>query len=134
MSLEDNKSLALRYQQAWATNDHTEIDEFFSEAILVNYSPAPQPALGCEALKAMPDGIHHTFPDLTIENHQVVAERDAVALRWNMRGTHHDKRVSWSGQNMLRIINGKIVEDFGVDDSLAMLRQLGMTSIPGSEG
>lgn len=132
MSDDEIKSLALRYQQAWAANDHATIDEICAGTIVVHYSLASGPARGRAALKAMLDGIHQTFPDLSIETHQIIAEADTVALRWTMRGTHHDTHASWPGQNMLRVKDGKIVEDFGVDDGLGMLRQLGVHSIPGT--
>ncbi len=133
MPRQDNTSLALRCQRAWAANDHTTIDAILSESNFVHYTLAPEPVRGHAALQEMVDGVQRTFPDLTIENLWIIAEGDSLSLRWTMRGTHNDKQASWAGQNMLRIVDGRIAEDYGVEDGLGMLRQLDVRTIPGSQ-
>jgi predicted ester cyclase len=69
----------------------------------------------------------------------MVAEGDKVAVRFTVRGTHRGefmgiaptgKEVVVQGMDINRMANGKIVERWGIADSLSMLQQLGV--IPSS--
>ncbi len=132
MSIDENTSIALRYLSAWGAKSNVDLDALCHGAIVVTYSLSPAPARGLEALKQLIDSVHSTFPDLKIDVEGVVAEEARVACHWTMSGHHHDKFARWSGLNMLRIREGRVVEDFGVDDGLSMLRQIGVTTIPGT--
>jgi predicted ester cyclase len=76
-----------------------------------------------------------TFPDLhfTIEN--MIAEGDFVAVRHTARGTHQGnfrgippagKQVIVTGVIIDRVANGKIIEEWGNQDWLGLLQQLGV--------
>ncbi len=66
------------------------------------------------------------FSDLRFEVLDQVADADAVATRWLMRGTHRGRAVSHSGITISRLEDGKIVEDWGHSDTLEIARQLGV--------
>ena len=80
---------------------------------------------------AFPD-FHHTVEDL-------VAEGDKVVPRLTLRGTHQGdfqglpptgKQVTFSGINVMRLEDGKIVEHWSIGDTLGMLQQLGAIPAP----
>jgi predicted ester cyclase len=70
---------------------------------------------------------------------ELIAEGDAVAVRWTAAGTHEGramegafagmrptgKRVSWSGVTVFHLRDGRIVDDRIQQDLLALLTQLG---------
>ena len=69
---------------------------------------------------------------LTVIN--IVAEGDMVATQFILKGTHTGtfldipptgKQVSVTGFSIYRIVNGKIIEDWSLSDTLGMLQQLG---------
>ena len=75
------------------------------------------------------------FPDLRVTIEDMIAERDKVVTRFTTHGTQHGafggipptgKQVSVSTIEITRIAGGKIVEDWGLDDRLGMLQQLGL--------
>jgi predicted ester cyclase len=75
-----------------------------------------------------------TYPDLHYIIDDILAADDKVAFRWTATATQQgtlwglipatNKRVTWSGMHMLRIVNSRIVEVWAVADTVAVLQQL----------
>lgn len=66
---------------------------------------------------------------------EVIAEGDKVVDRWTMRATHTGpfmnmpptgKQVTFTGMDIARVENGKIVEYWHQQDGLGLLQQLGV--------
>ncbi|MEZ4656671.1 MAG: ester cyclase [Caldilineaceae bacterium] len=67
----------------------------------------------------------------------IFATEDQVALRWTATATHSgtlwgfipptNKRASWMGIHMLRIVDGRIAEIWATSDIPSMLQQIGIT-------
>lgn len=77
--------------------------------------------------------IFHSFPDLSIEIHDLIAENDRVAVRLTMRGTQLGhfrgvaptrRRITSSGMNTFRIADNRIVEQWWQHDLLGLMEQL----------
>jgi predicted ester cyclase len=60
------------------------------------------------------------LPDLTVTVDETIAQEDKIAYRWTMRGTHQGdyqglaatgKPVTFTGITMLRVRDGKVIED-----------------------
>ena len=66
------------------------------------------------------------FPDLSFRVDEQVTERDRVASRWTLRGTHRGRRVQLPGTVISRFEEGKIVQDWAASDTLELARQLGV--------
>lgn len=84
--------------------------------------------------------ISEVLPDRILEvvDVDVVAERDRVAVRWVLRGTHlgsgygeppSGKTIVLHGQTLLRIEDGRIAEDWEAMDEADLRTQLG--AMPG---
>jgi len=80
------------------------------------------------------------FPDVHFTIEDQIAEGDRVVTRWTARGTHQgplvgipptSKQVTMSGIAIYRLVDGKIVEQWGVNDMLGLLQQLGVVPILG---
>jgi len=65
------------------------------------------------------------FPDLRFQVEEQVVERDRVASRWTLHGTHRGRRVQLRGIVISRFEDGKIVEDWAASDTMELARQLG---------
>ena len=87
-------------------------------------------------------GLREAFPDLAFASTaDLIAEGDYVVSRWEGGGTHiglafsdflvgslpaaTGRRMRFTGTTVLRIENGKIAEDIGLDDGATGLQQLG---------
>src|SRR3712207_3044022 len=74
------------------------------------------------------------FPDFHIDVEEMLVEGDKVAVRMQMSGTHEGtflgmppsgRRFSAAGVDVVRVVDGKAAEHWGVTDTLAMMQQLG---------
>lgn len=65
------------------------------------------------------------FDDMRFHVEDQVADGDRVASRWTLRGSYRGKTVVLQGIVISRFRDGRIVEDHGVTDSLALPRALG---------
>jgi steroid delta-isomerase-like uncharacterized protein len=75
------------------------------------------------------------FPDWSVVIENIVGDDEFVAVRWSGKVTHlgpfhgapaTGRKISVSGINMYRLVNGKIAQEWEETDSLGMLAQLGM--------
>lgn len=66
------------------------------------------------------------FADLRFVVEDQVTEGNRVASRWTLHGTHRGRHVRLTGITISRVENGKIVEDWGATDTIAVVRQLGL--------
>jgi predicted ester cyclase len=66
------------------------------------------------------------FPDLRFVVEEQVTERDRVASRWTLHGTHRGRAVTLRGIVISRFEDGKIIEDWAASDTIEIARQLGV--------
>ena len=134
--IDQNKSIVHRYlEQAVSQGSGSAIDDLVSAQVVFSSPYTPEPIRGIEGFKQMIGMLHGAFPDLKIHEAQTLAEGDTVASRWTATGTHRGefmghppsgRQFSISGISIYRVEGGKIAEGWVNDDSLGMLRQLGL--------
>ena len=88
-------------------------------------------------------GFRAAFPDLSFAGAaDLIAEGDYVVGRWVGGGTHTGpafsdflagslpaatgRKMHFTGTTVLRVVNGKIAEEVGLDDGVTALTQLGL--------
>ena len=139
MSAEQHKATIRRYlDEAWNKGNVGIIDELMAPNY-ARYLPGAAAPLNREAQKQRILGFRRAFPDLTLTPEDLLAEGDRVAFRMLLRGTHQGEflRVSPTGKQVVvgaldvaRFENGKIVEQWGITDTLGLLQQLGAVPAP----
>jgi predicted ester cyclase len=92
-------------------------------------------------VKEFMTGFRNAFPDLNFWGAaDLIAEGDYVVGRWEGGGTHtgpafddfiigslpaaSGRKMRFSGTTVLRVENGKIAEEVGLDDGVTALQQL----------
>jgi predicted ester cyclase len=79
------------------------------------------------------------FPDRRFIVEDMIGEGDKVSARFTMRGTHKGEfrgiapsgtELTMTGIDMIRISEGKLVEDRVEVDQLGMMQQLGAETSP----
>ena len=141
---DENKAIVGR----WFTNfwgkkcDLGIVDELAAPDMLLRYS-LHAPRRGHADIKAFMTGFRAAFPDLNFWGAaDLIAEGDYVVGRWEGGGTHTGpafddfligslpaatgRAMRFTGTTVLRIENGKIAEEIGLDDGVTALRQLGL--------
>jgi steroid delta-isomerase-like uncharacterized protein len=77
------------------------------------------------------------FPDIQWSIEDMITEKDKVAVRFTMKGTHMGtffgvpptgKVIEVSAMNFYRLSDGQIIEEIGQPDLLGLLRQIGAMS------
>ena len=118
------------------------IDELAAPDILLQYS-LHAPRRGREDARNFMVGFREAFPDLNFWGAaDLIAEGDYVVGRWEGGGTHtgpafgdfligslpaaSGRKMHFTGTTVLRVLNGKIVEEIGLDDGATALQQLGI--------
>ncbi len=138
MSPEDNKALARRAYEVFNQKDLALLDELCAPEI-VDHN-ASMTIQGLEAYKQFLSMYLAASPDLYFTIEDQVAEGDKVVTRYTARGTHlgpfmgippTGKQVTVTGIGIIRIANGKIVEEWANGDNLGLLQQLGVFPAPG---
>ena len=135
MSVEANKALIRRfYEEAWARGEMAVVDEVFADDYERHDFRAGDPVPGPEGQKQVAAAFRAAFPDLTWTIDFLVAEDDFVVGRWTASGTHGGswagleptgRSIEFSGVNVFRFENGKVVEIWNHRDDLGLMQQLG---------
>ncbi len=101
-------------------------------------SGVPEP-LNSDAWAGFLMSFTQAFPDSQIAIDTCIADGDMSATHWTITGTHRGsfqgiaptgRPVMFSGLELNRFIDGRIVEHWGMFDNLALLQQIG--ALPGA--
>src|SRR5471030_1115109 len=141
---EENKAIVGRwFTHFWGQNCNLDIiDELAAPNMLLQYS-LHAPRRGHRDIKAFMTGFREAFPDLQFWGAaDLIAEGDHVVGRWEGGGTHTGpafndflvgslpaatgRKMRFTGTTVLRLKDGKIVEEIGLDDGVTALQQLGL--------
>jgi steroid delta-isomerase-like uncharacterized protein len=137
MSADTNKAAIRHYiEEAWNKGNVSIIDEVMAP----NYARhMTSTTLDREGQKQRILGFRRGFPDVHITVVELVAEGELVTFRMAMTGTHQGafmgtpptgKQVKTIAIDMARFEHGKVVEQWGVTDMLAILQQIGAVPTP----
>lgn len=134
MSIEENKAIARRWnEEVWSKGSLATVDELLATNFVFNY-PAPGAEPNREGYKQTVTNLCTPFAGIQSTIEDIIAEGDKIVIRWIWRGTHKgefmgiaptDKQVTITGISILRIVGGKILEEWGEMDNLGMMQQLG---------
>ena len=141
---EDNKAIVGRwFTDFWGKNCNLDVvDEIAAPDMLLQYS-LHDPRRGREDIKAFMTDFRKAFPDLNFwGTADLIAEGDYVVGRWEGRGTHTGpafsdflagslpantgRKMTFTGTTVLKLEDGKILEEIGLDDGVTALQQLGL--------
>ena len=142
---QDNKAVVAQWFEGFWGNPWNPgiIDELAAPDMLLQYS-LHAPRRGRDDVRAFMTGFREAFPDLGFAGAaELIAEGDYVVGRWEGGGTHtgpvfgdfliggslpaaSGRKMRFTGTTVLRVANGKIAEEIGLDDGVTALQQLGL--------
>ena len=136
MSTEQNKALANRLvNEVFNQRNLGLMDDLLSPNFVEHEQLPPGIPDGPEAPKAMFNMLFSAFPDFQTTVEHMVAEGDLVVLHMTWTGTQQGefmgipptgKSMSMKVIDILRIVDGKFLEHWGVTDMMTMMQQLGV--------
>jgi steroid delta-isomerase-like uncharacterized protein len=136
MSAEENNQVARRFIKAFQAGDTADLSEIVAQDF-VDHNPQPGQKAGRQGLIETIAGWRTAFPDLEITVQHEVAEGEFVVQQGVALGTNTGplmgrpatgKQARVSYMDMHRIVNGRIVEIWHLEDIAGMLYQLGAMS------
>jgi predicted ester cyclase len=144
MSAEDNKAIVGRwFTEFWGSEFNPNIiDELAAPDIRFEYS-MHAPCRGRDEVRNFATEFRTAFPDLGFGGTaDLIAEGEYVVGQWEGGGTHSGpafadlpvgslpaasgKSMRFTGTSILRVQNGLITEEIGLDDGVTVLQQLGL--------
>jgi predicted ester cyclase len=140
-SIANNKAVSRRWIEVFNARDDA-AEAGVRAPDYVAHAPAslePVP-LDSESWTQFLSGFVEGFSDLRLTVEDAVAEGDLVAQRVHFAGTHTGqfqglppthKKVSFSGLELNRFVNGQVAEHWFQLDTLTLLQQLGLMVVPG---
>ena len=147
---EDNKAVVGRwFTEFWGKSFNLGvINEVAAPDMLLKYS-LHEPRRGRDDIKAFITDFRAAFPDLNFwGTADLIAEGDYVVGQWEGGGTHSGpafsdflagslpaatgRKLQFTGTTVLKVVNGKIVQEIGLDDGVAALTQLGLMNVAAS--
>lgn len=143
MSAEENKALVRRLLErlrgGWSPGV---MEEFFAPGYRRYLNPM-MPPLTPDEQRARASRLRAAFPDLTATLEDLLAEGDRVAYRLTIRGTHQaafqgilptGRRVTVAFTAIVRVEDGKLVEEWGGLDLFDLRRQIEAVVTAGPDG
>ncbi|MDH4132337.1 MAG: ester cyclase [Gemmatimonadota bacterium] len=140
MSSQSIKDLVRRYyEEVVSTGDLDRVPAFISPAYVEVYDNVRH-ALGVEGARQHILGVRATYPDLSLEVTQQVAEGSLVVSQVTMRGTHAGewlgmaptgRFITVTAVNIDRVHDGRIVEHGGAANLLEPLLRIGAIRVVG---
>jgi steroid delta-isomerase-like uncharacterized protein len=144
LSEEANKALVHRfYEEVWGKGNLDVADELFGDRYERHDFREGDPPAGAGGQKQIAAAFREAFPDLTWHIDFVLADGDFVVGRWTASGTHlgawagvdpTGRTMQFSGLNVFRFADGRVVELWNHRDDLGLMEQLGTRVYAGAQG
>ena len=141
---DDNKAVVGRwFTEFWGKDlNLAVVDEIAAPDMLLKYS-LHAPRRGRDDIRAFMTDFRAAFPDLNFwGTADLIAEGDYVVGQWEGGGTHTGpafkdflvgslpaatgRKMRFTGTTVLKVVDGKIREEVGLDDGVTALTQLGL--------
>jgi predicted ester cyclase len=141
--LENKATVGRWFKEFWGNPWNPEIvEELGAPDMLLRYS-LHAPRRGRDDVRQFMTQFRKAFPDLNFTGAAaLIAEGDFVVGRWEGGGTHtgpafsdflfgtlpaaSGRKMRFTGTTVLRVEDGKIAEEVGLDDGVTALLQLGL--------
>lgn len=140
MGLEANKAVVRRFYEE--VINHGRVD-LLDELVAADYTEVMDGwryPVGVEGARAHALGVRGTYPDLRLTIERQIAEGEWVATCITAAGTHlgewlgmspTGRKVTFTGVNVDRVVEGKLVEHGGAANMLGPLLEIGAIRVVG---
>ncbi len=140
MSMEENIRVLEEATKAFAERDWERFNELHDESVVVHSPVNPEPLKGLAAHREQARSLMKAFPDLTFERERVFGHGDWVCEVNTLKATHKgpltgptgeeipptNKPVQFQTCNVIKVVEGKIMEEHSYYDALGVMAQLGV--------
>jgi predicted ester cyclase len=140
MSLDNQKNMSRRALDMWASDNSDRPEDIFAESYVNHQEPDVEGGISARSLgtwKELVSGYHTSFSDSRSRVLMQVANGDLVATRWEIVATHTGDfmglaptgtEATWTGVQIDRFEDGKIVESWTNWDKYRLFEELGLVN------
>jgi steroid delta-isomerase-like uncharacterized protein len=131
--LSDNKAIVLRSEaELWSKGNLAVADELYAPKFICHFVQGTE-WKGIQGIKSEVAGHRAAFPDWNERVDDIIAEGDRVVIRFTSSGTQkgefagmapNGKTVAIHEAAIYKIVDGKIVEQWGFPDTQSLMQQL----------
>jgi len=142
MTVQGNRDLVLRfYEEVWNRGNVEVAQDVFADDYVRHDLRPTKAAPGGAGMAAIARAFRGAFPDLHMHVDLMLADGDLVAVRWTTTGTFTGPwgeveptgaPATFSGVNIFRIRDGRVVELWNHRDDLGLMEQVGAPVFAGS--
>ncbi len=134
MNTEQNKNLARSFVDAVQGGNGDAVAKLVAPN-WENHDPSLPPMKGAEGARQLATLIHTAFPDAKFTIDKIIAEGDRVGMHFSYTGTHRGnfldipptgRRVNIQAAGILRVVDGKLTDNWVNFDAMTMMQQLGL--------
>ena len=132
MSNDSNKELIRRYTNEVWSQDNFQSDADFLDPNLIVHPPSPPGQI--VDIVGIASMLRAALPDLVLTNEHIFGDGDRVVQHWSVSGEHRgaplfglpasSHRLTVSGVNIFRFVDGKISERWSIFDAAGLMQQL----------
>ena len=136
----DAETVVRRLIEEGFTGGRLEVaDELIADDLVEHQSYGPNHAPGAEGVRAVISSLRRAFPDFRLDIEDLVVAGDVVWTRNVATGTNDGsflghpptgERMRTDVFDVLRVVDGRVVEHWGVPDRPGVLFQLGLAQPP----
>ncbi len=138
MSIDDHKEMSRSAIGMWASSNSDRPEDIFAENYVNHQEPDVEGGVSdksLEAWKELVSAYHKSFSNSQVLVLMQIAEGDLVATRWEITATHTGdfmglastgKQATWTGVQIDRFEDGKIVESWVNWDKYRFFEGLGL--------
>lgn len=136
MLTDETTDLARRYLEACYNDaDYQTVEELAAPAFSVYYPAMQREVKGVAEWSEFLRAIRVGLPDLYVAYEHLATQKGTAVFSWETRGTHSGeflciaptgRQVQWTGLTVVHVANGRILREWGEEDELSQLRQLGV--------
>ena len=138
MLIEENKAIVHRLlQEVVNQRNLTLIDDIVANNCVFHGSGG-QEVRGTSIMKQMLTTFFNAFDNFRVNIEDIIGEGDKVVVRFIEIGRHQGefegiaptgKEMTWTEIAIFRIVNGRIIEWWTLEDKLSLMKQMGAISL-----
>jgi predicted ester cyclase len=122
-------------EEGFNRGDWTVCESTLADAYTAYYGTEGKANVGRDEYVRVCKFLRHSFPDVRITIEDLIVEGDKIVMRYTERGTltgrrflgvePEGQRYAKPGTTVYRVVDDRLAESWGVEDTLGWFRQLG---------
>ena len=136
MKKEEQHKAVARLVEEMYNRDLNKADEIFHPDCLHHINGSDEKLLGPDAIRQSILQMKESFVSFHTTINELFGENDQVAFRWTWVGKMKGSGLDYTlhGNTIFRFADGKVIEEWAVDDRLREMLKLGFTLTPPGRG